>query len=610
MRAAERPHIATVSRALVLAIALACALPAVAAAANGSGRWTIRSPDRRIAATIVQPRPGAPLRLAVARDGRRLLTGGLGLDTSRGSLVRGLALTGQRRGSVTETFSTSAGKRRLHHEHARTLTLDFRHGDIALRLLLRVSDDGVAYRYALPGRGPLRIERERSSFAAPAGTRAWLQRYTSNYEATYDPVRLGAARPGRYALPALLDLGRGAWALLSESDVAGSAAAHLTATKRDGVLHVTPEDSVQGRRPLLLTPWRVAVVGDLATVVESDLVDRLGGRTQIADTSWIVPGRVAWSWWSDSGSPGSLERQLAYVDFAASLGWEYVLVDAGWNPAWVPALVEHARARGVRVLLWADWLDLATQAQQDALLDLWQSWGVAGVKIDFPQSDGQERMAWFEQVAASAAARRLVLDFHGCTLPRGIQRRWPNVLTMEAVLGAEGGDAITPAHTTTLPFTRNAVGSMDFTPVAFSGTHRSTTLAHQLALAVVFESGLQAFADSPEAYAAQPLAIDVLRDVPAAWDDVRFVAGYPGRSATLARRRGDDWWVGSISARPATSVTVRLGFLTPGRRYDATIVTDAPGGGLRRSERTVRASDTLTLPLAADGGAVATLTAR
>jgi alpha-glucosidase len=184
---------------------------------------------------------------------------------------------------------------------------------------------------------------------------------------------------------------------------------------------------------------------------------------------------------------------------------------------------------------------------------------------------------------------------------------------MEAVAGAEhyknrSARLVTPALNTTLPFTRNAVGSMDYTPVTFSAAGRETSLAHELALSVVFESGLQHFADSPASYDAQPIAREFLRQVPAAWDDTRFVGGYPGRSVTLARRHGSDWFVGSISSEPATTLPVPLGFLAPGRSYQATIVTDS-GGALVAEQRTVTRAGKVILRLAANGGVAMRLAA-
>jgi len=607
------------SKAIVVAAA-AVALPAPAAAAQQPPpprpqQWAVRSPDGRLAAVVAQARPGAPLRLTVRRDGRRLLAGALGLDTSAGRLVHGLRLRGRSAATVDERYATPVGKRLRHRLRARRLTLRLRRGATTVALQLLAADDGIAYRYRLAGRGPVRVVGERSSFAPARGTRTWLQRWTANYERPYDEAPLGAVAPGRYAFPALLGLGRGTWALLSESGVDGRfAAARLAVSAaRPGRLRVEPVGAVRGRRPLA-TPWRVAVVGELATIVGSDLVESLGGRSQIADERWIEPGRVAWSWWSDPGSSRSYERQLDYVALAAAMGWEYVLVDEGWDEAWMPRLVAEARRRGVRVLLWARWSDLESDAQRDELLGRWAAWGVAGVKLDFPQSDGQPRMAWYERTARAAADARLLVDFHGCTLPRGIQRRWPNVMTMEAVMGAEhelgGAAALSARHNATLPFTRNAVGSMDYTPVTFSAAGRTTTAGQQLALAVVFESGLQHFADSPQAYALRPEAEELLRAVPVAWDETRLLGGYPGRAATVARRRGGEWWVGAIGAGAARAERLPLRFLDPGRSYAATVVADAPGDGLRLERRTVTAADALALELAADGGATVRLVPR
>ena len=360
------------------------------------------------------------------------------------------------------------------------------------------------------------------------------------------------------------------------------------------------------------TPWRVAVIGSLATIVESDLVDDLA-RPPARSTgwSWVHPGRVAWSWWADSGSPASLETQKRYVDFAARMGWEYALVDAGWDPAWIPQLTAYARERHVGVLLWARWDALTPPAHRDAMLRQFRAWGVAGVKLDYMESDSFQRMRWYRTVARAAARQRLLVNFHGSTVPRGLSRTWPNVLTWEGVQGAEtykGAAPVTPAHNATLPFTRNAIGSMDYTPVTFSAPGRQTSTAHELALSVVFESGLQHLADRPDVYAALAPARRWLRRVPVAWDGTELLDGYPGVSATLARRRGRRWYVGSIAAGAGGAVTLPLDFLFPGRRYVARIVEDAPGGGLRSRSRRVTAKRALRLRVGPAGGYVARFT--
>jgi hypothetical protein len=289
------------------------------------------------------------------------------------------------------------------------------------------------------------------------------------------------------------------------------------------------------------------------------------------------------------------------------MGWEYALVDAGWNAAWIPQLVAYARKRGVRVMLWARWDELTPPSRRDALLRQYRDWGVAGVKLDYMQSDSYRRMRWYRTVARAAARRRLLVNFHGSTLPRGLSRTFPNVLTWEGVRGAEtykGLTPVTPEHNTVLPFTRNAVGSMDYTPVTFSAAGRRTSAAHELALAVVYESGLQHLADRPDVYSSLAPARRFLRQVPAAWDGTELLDGYPGGSATIARRRGRCWFVGSIQAGAGGVKRLPLRFLFPGRRYVAQIVEDDGGGGLRTRSLRVTRKRALRMRVAADGGYV------
>jgi hypothetical protein len=218
-------------------------------------------------------------------------------------------------------------------------------------------------------------------------------------------------------------------------------------------------------------------------------------------------------------------------------------------------------------------------------------------------------MAVMEDIARAAAARRLVVNFHGSTVPRGLQRTWPNVLTMEGVAGAEhakGGTPIDPAHNVTLAFTRNVIGSMDYTPVTFSA-NRTTSAGHELAQAVVFESGLQHFADSPESYGQWPAAGEVLRRVPAAWDDTKLIAGRPGESVTVARRSGRAWFVASLRSGAPRPQTVPLSFLSPAQAYVARVTTD-DGASLTPGTYDVTANGSLTVPVARNGGFVIEIT--
>jgi alpha-glucosidase len=586
----QRPaHLPLAAGAVAVLLLVAAAL-AWSAASAPAHAWTIASPHGDLTARV-DAHAGA-YTLTVQRRGRRVLETPLGRADTR------IGVADDR---IDDSYTTVAGKRQDHELAARRLTMTFAEGR---KIQVLVADDGVAFRQTGAG-------REVTAWRAPAGSRAWLQPYRPDYEGHYDPVDLRAAKAGDYGFPALLQTGE-TWALLTESGLTREPAARLTLPRdRPGVLGVTlPPHAVTPRT----TPWRVAVVGDLSTVVGSDLPVSLGQPSRIRDTSWIHPGRVAWSWWSDPNSPGNLDRQRAFVRAAAAYRWEYVLLDAGWDAGNVPIIARYAAGKGVQIMLWTEWDALRDPAQRERLFARWASWGVAGVKVDFLLSDSAARMAIYDDIARDAARHRLTVVFHGCTVPRGIQRTWPNVLTMEAVEGAEretpdqGSWAMDPRHEVNLVFTRNAIGSMDYTPVTFSARNRATTDAHRLALAVAYESGLQHFADTPEAYAQRSQATQVLTDVPTAWDDTRLLAGAPDREAIVARRSGDAWWIGSVSAMDAHQQTVPLRFLAPGRTYRVHLVRDDGHSGLAVEDRAVTAADRLSVAVERNGGFTAELT--
>jgi alpha-glucosidase len=577
--------------AALLAVALLTAVGAAwRAGADPAPGWTVASPGGALTARVTA-HAGA-YELTVLRGGRPVLSTPLGREAGDARATED---------TLQDAYATPAGKRRRHALVARRLRLALANGR-SVELL--VADDGVAFRVTGAG-------REVAAWSAPARARAWLQSYRPDYEGAYEPVALRAAKAADYGFPALLKTGD-TWALLTESGLTREPAARLSVRRgRPGVLQVALPPRAAAPRT---TPWRVAVVGDLATVVGSDLPLSLGRPSRIRDTSWILPGRVAWSWWSDADSPGDVRRQRAFVREAAGHRWQYVLLDAGWVASDVPGIARYAGRKGVRVMLWTEWWKLRDARRRERLLARWASWGVAGVKVDFLLSDSAARMGIYDDIARDAARHRLAVVFHGCTVPRGIQRTWPNVLTMEAVEGAEreipaqGAKAKDPRQDVNLVFTRNVLGSMDYTPVTFSARHRRTTDAHRLALAVVYESGLQHFADSPESYARHPQATQVLTDVPTAWDDTRLLAGAPDREAIVGRRAGATWWIGSISATAPHEQTVSLRFLTPGRRYRLHLVRDDGHGGLAVEDRTVTSGDRLSVPVERNGGYTAELT--
>ncbi|SDU67891.1 glycoside hydrolase family 97 catalytic domain-containing protein [Jiangella alkaliphila] len=548
----------------------------------------------------VQVTPPAPLHLRLA-DGRDLLSGA----TYVSDAIR----------DVAEEYDLVVGKRVGRHavDH-RERTVQFTcvdGGEVAV--VLRAAPDGVALRFVLSGLDGATVTGGDVDLRFPATAAVWPLTYTPWYETTRFTSTLDALEPGDYGFPFLVELADDTFALVTEADLDGRYGGSFARYAGGGAVTVTLAADVELSGDAVATPWRVVIVGDLATVVGSHLVDDLapavaGGTVP----EWARPGRAAWSWWSDFYSGAQLSKQRRMLDYAAARGWEYVLVDCGWDGVWMPELVAEASERGVGVFVWVVWDQLATPEQRRKLAE-WASWGVAGVKVDFMESEAQERYRWYDEVIAECARVGLMINFHGSVIPRGWARTYPHVMSYEAVRGAEYyvfySEPLTPEHNTIVPFTRNVVGSADYTPVTFSAAARLTTEAHELALAVVLESGLLNFADDVDEYAKRPIAEAAIERIKAAWDETRLLAGRPGEYVVLARRSGAEWSVGALSAlaEPKTvAVDLTVLGLNDGE-YAATIITDDAADRLTQAARAVTAADSVEVTLRPNGGALVLL---
>jgi hypothetical protein len=589
--------------ALALAVTLVGSPPQAHAATART--WVVTAPSDVVSARIALDDAG---RLTLGTDVRGtavLAPAPIGIRTSAADLTTGLAFVSRSNRTVRERYTMTTGKQLKRDTTLTESTFAFAGaGGARLDVVVRVSDQGVGYRYVLPTGGT--VTGEASSYALPTDAPAWLLPYTNNYEGTRVRTTAGSAAAADVGFPSLFQVG-GNYALITESDLDGRySGARLTHAAGSGTYTIKLDDAQVTATGRLTTPWRVAVVGDLATVTQSMLVDDLAPPSRLADTSWVRPGAVAWSWLSEHDSPKDPVRMKQYVDFAARNGWPYVLIDEGWNRDWTPDVVRYARARGVDVLLWFHWTALDTEADRDTMLPLIRSWGVAGVKVDFMDSDSQARFGWYDDILAATAAQKLMVNFHGATVPRGLQRTWPHVMTFEAIRGAE--QFTTRATTNTMfPFTRNVVGGMDYTPVTWAVTDRDTTDAHEVALALVYESGWQHLADKPETYEAHPEALRTLSQLPTVWDETRLLAGTPGAETVLARRNRETWYVGGISAVAAKTFGAPLDFLGAGS-WLAETLRDGDHG-LVRETRIVRRTDTLSVPEQTNGGFVTVLCA-
>jgi hypothetical protein len=590
-------------------VAAAVIIPGIDAGAVTPHTWTLTAPGGSGPTATVSLSTTGKLTLGVREGGATVLNSSvLGVRTSATDLSTGLTFTSRADTHVTGTYSTPSGRRRQHSTDANQTTLSFTKAGWRLDVVFTVEEVGLGYRYVVSHTGSIAVTGEASEFAVPTSSRAILLPYDigrNDYEAIPVHTTVSAAKATEYGYPSLFQVGN-TWLLLTESDVNGGyGASRVTLDSASHHFKLTLPDSKETGTDTITTPWRTMVMGSLRTLVASDLVTDLATPSKVADTSWIRPGRSEWSWWSNGASSGSLSDQKKAVDFAAKMGWEYVTVDAGWDGSWVPTLVKYAKARNVGIFIWTNQPTLATASSRNSLLPQWKSWGVVGLKIDFIQSDSQSMMKWYDAVLADTAKNKLMVEFHGCTIPRGIERTWPQVLSMEAVDGAEHimnkpGRLPFPAdYYTTLPFARNLAGSMDYTPVTFTAV-RANTDAAELAQSIVFESGIQNYADSTAAYDARPLAERLLKLVPNAWDDTVLLSGDPDTNVVLARRNGSRWYVGAITAGSARTITASLSFLGTGA-WLADIYHDGTKGLALTTQHVTNAS-TLSVKVPTNGG--------
>ncbi|MGW7408633.1 glycoside hydrolase family 97 catalytic domain-containing protein [Streptomyces sp. NPDC054833] len=601
-----------------LVAALLTAVPARAEQDAGQREhvWAVSAAAHAPRARVSLDDTTGALSLSVSRGGRTVIEPSpVGIVTERCDLSQGLHFLHRKDRLVSERYRTKSGKRLERRVLMNESRLSFATAAGArLDLVVRAAADGVAYRYVLPA-GYGDVLGETSAFNLPPDASAWLGAYRVDNEGQFARYTAATAPTGEYSDQALFATD-GSYILLAESDLTGTySGARLAHDQGTGTYRIKlADDRIHADGPLA-TPWRAMVTGDLATVTRSTFTDDLAPASKVADASWVRPGTVLWTWLAGGRAAGqSLAAQKAYVDYAAARHWPYEAVDAGWyfktdawdttdpdwqTNSWMPQLVDYARAKGVGIIVWIHQRDLDTPEERSQWLPTLERWGVKGVKIDFMNSEAQPMLQWYDAILAETAAHHLMVDFHGSTVPKGIQRTWPHVMTVEGVDGEEKRTN-TAGHLTTLPFTRNVIGSMDFTPGGFQRVGlRPNSDAAEVGLTVAYESGLQMFAGTPESYDTRPLARDFLDQVPAAWDDTRLLAGHPGEDAVLARRSGDRWFLGGVYAGVAHSADVPLS-IGRGRWLVETVRDGAEG--LVQERQVLRGGDTFSVDVVANGG--------
>ena len=652
--------------------------------------FNLGSPDGRVSVSIVNNEKG--LNYQVKVDDKLIIN-----DSSLGLIIDDIPVgtstmefLGETRTEIRDFVELVAGRTKKVNDFYNAALLRF--SDSAqttykLNIAVRVYDEGVAIRYILPsqeGLSEFTIQNELTRFSFAADYTCFglnLGKFANSHEGEFDPIKASRIREHNlYDNPLVCKTGRGQGVFaLAESDVRDYPGSWFTGRGDGGLgvdIRLTPrfdsrpdglnKAAVRARMTAagVVSPWRVIMLGDNpGSLAESSLIAVLGAPSELKDTSWIKPGKVAWDWWNDNQvvledadvTPGmNTETYKAYIDFAATLGLEYILIDSGWHEgaAWtsspgsdlvkpipsmdMPEILRYAASKGVGVWLWVQWQQLDWQMEE--ALSTYKKWGIKGIKVDFMDRSDQEMVNYYHKLLQTTAKYNIMVNLHGAYPPNGLVRTYPHYLTQEGVMGAEynkWSSRVTGTHNVTLPFTRMILGPIDYTPGGFRHTtpeefpqlrrntlpYVKTTRGHGLAMFVVYDSPLQMLADSPITYSKtdgkwpQPEnewadGLEFIKDVPVTWDETRILQGDIGEYIVSARRKGKDWYIGAMTNEVGRTLKVPLDFLGEGS-YTTTIWQDGKTpSSVKRHVVEKTGKHTLTLSLAPSGGAVVQLIKR
>lgn len=560
---------------------------------------------------------------------------------------------------INEIWSPVLKRKAKVLNHCNELTLQLQEKKFPRRmmnLVFRVFDDGTAFRTEFVGSGnghEYVITDEMVTFNFTADHTCWAVNhgnYRSSQENEYFKRQLSDITDQMViGLPMTVKVSDNCYAAITEANITDYAGMYLkpghskTGFSVRSQLSPLPNEKENGDKVRFKfphnTPWRVIMLGDTpGKLVESEIIMNLNNPCAIADPSWIKPGMCAWDhWWSGEVKVDN-ETIKKYIDLASEMGWPYQLIDWQWYGMFnkpeaditkvapqldMPGILAYAKQKNVKCWLWLYYTDV-NRSDFDKACALYESWGIAGIKIDFMDSDDQEMVNWYHRVVKTAAAHHLMVDFHGAYKPDGFRRTYPNLVTREGVLGNEYNKwslRITPEHITTLPFTRMLAGPMDFTPGGFknrtpekfenaSPAQVQGTRALQLAQFVVYDSPFQVVCDHPDQYKGQ-VGTEFLKKVKTIWDDTKILNGQIGEFITSARRSENEWFIGSMTNSETRTLEIKLDFLGAGK-YKMVAFEDAPDAAVNaesvlRTSKTVVKDDIVTIIMAPGGGFAAWL---
>jgi len=626
---------------------------------NGSAQssYDLRSPDGRIEIRI---RTSGQVQYDVVLKGRAVLEKStLSLDVDHKKLgMQPKVIDAKRRSHDEEVVPVVRQKFATIRDHYNELKLSM---DSGYAVVFRAYNEGAAYRFetSIP-QEKVKIYAEEAAFNFSANDIVYYPQedsFFSHNERKYLPQHLSEIAPEFLAtLPAVVDVGEGAKVAIAESDVESYPGLWLRGTGGFGLTATFPpyplKESLTSDRDYRVVesadyiavtagtrtfPWRVIGIADRdGDLLTNQIVYLLEKPSQVQDTSWIKPGKVAWDWWNANNVYGvdfkagiNTETYKYYIDFAAKYGIPYIILDEGWYKLGnlldvVPEinmqeLADYAKQKNVGIILWVVWKTLDDQLLP--ALDQFEKWGVKGIKVDFMQRSDQILIDYYHKISRETAKRKMLVDFHGDQKPATMTRTWPNLISTEGVRGMEWSKwsaESEPKHNVTLPFTRMFLGPMDYTPGAMRNATKATfapihsqpmamgTRCHQLAMYVVYESPLQMLSDSPSNYLREPEIMDFLGPVPSEWDETRVLDARIAEYAVVARRNGRDWYIGAMSDWTPRNVDIDLSFLPEGNftmeAYQDGVNADRNASDYKKITAQVTKATKLKLPLASGGG--------
>ena len=644
----------TLSASLLLLPLLGCILTANVAAQSS---YDLRSPDGRIEIRI---RTASRVRYDVLLKGRALLEDcTLSLDVNHKKLGEDPKIVDAKQRSYDQMVEPVVRQKFARiRDNYNELRLTMEGG---YAVVFRAYNEGAAYRLetSLPEK-QVKVYGEEASFNFPANFIVYYPQEDSLFshnERKYLPQHLSEIAPEFIAsLPAVVDVLQGAKVAIAESDLDDYSGMFLRGTSGNALAATFPpyplEEKLEGDRDFRVVksadyiavtsgtrsfPWRVLGIaekdGDLLT---NQIVYLLEKPSQLQDTSWIKPGKVAWDWWNANNVYGvdfkagiNTQTYKYYIDFASKYGIPYIILDEGWYKLGnalevvpdinVPELTAYGKSKNVGIILWVVWKTLDDQLIP--ALDQYEKWGVKGIKVDFMQRNDQLLVNYYYKVCREAAKRKMLVDFHGAQKPASMTRTWPNLISTEGVRGMEwskwSADS-EPKHNVTLPFTRMFLGPMDYTPGAMRNATKLTfapifhqpmalgTRCHQLAMYVVYESPLQMLSDSPSNYLREPETMEFLAPVPTEWDETKVLDARIADYVVVARRNGRDWYVGGMTDWTPRDLEIDLSFLPEGKftmeAYLDGVNADRYAGDYKKTTTSIDRTSKIKIHLASGGG--------